>query len=98
MMGYGYQPPAPPPRNSGRPRTLSILLLAILGGFLGAFVFNRYFSSPASTGTNAGSQELASLRATVTSLERQGDVVPVIPSELDISHVNIESAITRVVE
>lgn len=98
MMGYGYQPPAPPKKTGNSPRTLTILVLAILGGFLGAFVFNKYFGTPASNENTVENQEVTALRATVTALEEQQRSEPVNSSELDISHVNIESAITRVVE
>jgi serine protease Do len=98
MMGYGYQPPAPPKKTSNSPRTLTILILAILGGFLGAFLFNQYDRTPTSDGNAAISQEVTSLKATVTALEKQQGSEPAVSSELDISHVNIESTITRVVE
>lgn len=98
MMGYGYQPPAPPKKTVNLSRTLAILILAILGGFLGAFIFNKYIGTPASNENAVESQEVTALRATVTALEEQQRSELVSSSGLDISHVNIESAITRVVE
>ncbi len=98
MIGYGYSPSAPPKKTGNSPRTLTILILAILGGFLGAFIFNKYYGTPASDENTVKNQEVTALRATVTALEEQQRSEPVNSSELDISHVNIESAITRVVE
>lgn len=85
-----------PPRKQHTP-VLSILIFAFIGALLGSIFFNRFLNKNAVQPTQ-DSQQLDALQQTVTVLENRLKSIPDSSSQLEVSHVNIESEVTHVVE